>query len=108
MAISNSERVENLMSWVRILMPVALAGIGWYINQVVVDLEESNKNLAVKVDAVAIDYFQHKSSVESQLKELSRRIAVDEALIVPRSEIDRMARRIERLEDREHNIKENQ
>jgi len=103
----SEQRLGSVMIWVRLLLPLCIAALGWYIGQTVGNLSSRLDNIE-KFDAqLREEFVQHKSQSESFMAELERRLTRDELTI---DDLVRMSRflstndaqdkRIERLEDR--------
>lgn len=109
----NNTKVNSLMLWVRILLPIVLAALGWYIGQTVGNLEQRLKDIEASDKIILSDFLQHRSKSEAQFEEIMRRLSSHDLTTADIVQMDRFLskeaaqdRRIERIEDRLNEKKE--
>ena len=106
-------RVQNLMSWVRMILPITIAGLGWYIGQTVNGLENRLTDIETKSANHELEFASHRASAEQNLIEINRRLSKNELTLSDMVELTEFMsrsgsidRRLDRIEDRLNEIKE--
>lgn len=66
--------VESLMRWVRLLLPVAIAGIGWYLGHTVGKFEDQLQGLDDRLDIQEISYAANESEDAVKFADIIRRL----------------------------------
>lgn len=101
------KRVSGMMTWVRLLLPLALAALGWYIGQTVGNLDERLHEIEDKLSANNSRFIQHAAEQKAWQREIERRLTSDELTIEDLVRMDQflqrssqIERRVDRLEDR--------
>jgi hypothetical protein len=107
-------RVAAMMTWVRLLLPLAIAALGWYIGQTVGNLNQRLTNLEVEDQALRLEFIEHKTQSDQRHADIERRLSKDEKFISDKLNVERFIesqneinRRIERLEDRLDGMNQN-
>jgi hypothetical protein len=70
--------VEGLMRWVRLLMPMAIAGIGWYLGHTIGQFQESLIGLDDRIDVQEINCAARESEYTVKFSDIMRRLERDE------------------------------
>lgn len=69
-----NERINNLLSWIRLLIPMAIAAIGWYVGQTVSSINADISELKNDFTALNSDYIAFKSKTQNELDNRTREI----------------------------------
>lgn len=100
-------RVVNLMSWVRALLPIVIAALGWYIGQTVNGLERRLDDIEAGDQKLQVDFVETRAIGEARYLEIQRRLASHELTLSEMikltefmSRTDGIDRRLDRVEDR--------
>ena len=100
-------KVTGLMTWVRLLLPLGLAALGWYIGQTVGNLDQRLSAMEEGDRVLKEEFIEHRATADAWMREIERRITADELTIedlVSMSQFMSRAsghdKRLERLEDR--------
>lgn len=103
-------RVTGLMTWVRLLLPMGLAALGWYIGQTVGNLDQRLDAIELGDQVMKEEFIEHRASSEARMKELERRLTSHELTVEDLvslsqflSRAEQHDRQLERLEDRINN-----
>lgn len=71
---TNGNGVEGLLRWVRLLLPVAIAGIGWYIGHTVGKFDDALISLDERIDIQEIACASAESEHAVKFSDISRRM----------------------------------
>jgi len=100
-------RVVNLMSWVRLLLPVTIAALGWYIGQTVNGLEERLAEIEKSDKQLSLDFVEHRATDEARFVDIQRRLNTHELTLAEMVELTEFMtragsidRRLDRIENR--------
>ena len=106
-ADTNGNKLRSLMTWIRLLLPITLAALGWYIGQTVGKLDDRLETIETADTLLREEFVEHRAEEQSWKIEIERRQAQDEAEQKDHITSERfqtrtknLERRIERLEDR--------
>lgn len=102
-------KVNGVMTWVRLLLPMGLAALGWYIGQTVGNLNERLTAMEADGQIIREQFLEHRAADNAWMREMERRLAADELTISDmvsmdqfRARVESHERRMERIEDRLH------
>lgn len=104
---NENPRVVNLMSWVRMLLPVTIAALGWYIGQTVNGLEDRLSLIEAGDARMVLQQTAHTSMDNARTEDMMRRLENHELTFTEMvqltefmSKSESVDRRLDRIEDR--------
>jgi hypothetical protein len=100
-------RVVNLMSWIRALLPIIIAALGWYIGQTVNGLERRLNDIDISNQELRVDFVETRAIGEARYLDIQRRLTSHELTLSEMvkltefmSRTNGLDRRLDRVENR--------
>ena len=110
MATATEKTMTGMMGWVRLVLPLAIAGLGWYIGQTVGNVNQRLSDIENYNTITKEQLIEHRADYSSWKKEIERRMTSNELRIkdmVTISQFQQKAnahdQRLNRVEDRVNN-----
>lgn len=105
--IAKSSKLDFALSWIRLLLPVVLSALGWYIGQTVGDLNTRITYLESQERVSREEFIEFKATTVQSLADINRRLALNATNIVHNVTDEQFSsfkanvdKRLDRIEDR--------